>query len=474
MTSQNATGSSLPQRGRRISAGVCLGLVVGGLVWLVGFSPWRPVPHVSHQPLPQAVYVWQREWTKPVADAVAAATQENSAFSELLVFGAEIVVTGAQGQNVDVRPVLGVDWPLLAKARRPVGIVVRVRGTQGTVEPSSQVLPTLRATLANLCHQAHEAGVELAEVQVDLDCPTSRLPGFAALLTGLRRSLPGQPLTFTALPAWLHAPAFAGLARAADGYVLQVHSFEISGPDHRPPATLCDPRRARQAVEEAARLGVPFRVALPTYGYRLVLDARGHLLAAAAEGAPLEQAQAPPGGGVRRLDANAKELAELVAGWQAERPRMLAGAVWYRLPVPGSDRLNWPPVTLAAVMAGHPPTSRLRLELLPASNQGDAPAGGTTLWEVLLRNVGKADATLPPSLWIECRALPVAMEGIGPYEFGAEQASVGGAHALVWQRRDRGAERHLAPGTTLACGWLRLPSSAQDKPVALPPTPEER
>ncbi len=440
-----------------------LGLVVGVAGWLVYLGVRRPVPRVVNRPLPQGVYLWQRQWTAPVRAAVRGAAGQDSAFNELLVFGAEIVAADPPTPTASVNAVSGLDWSLLAGTARPVGIVVRVRGTPGAVGPRGKVFGALRETLANLCAQAKRAGVRLEEVQVDFDCPTSHLDGFAEVLKALRRDLPGERWTFTALPAWLRVPAFAALAGAADGYVLQVHSFAAVGADDLPPATLCDPGQARQAVEKAARLGIPFRVALPTYSYRLVLDARGRLLAAAAEGAPLEQAQPPPGGSIRRLEADPVALAALVAGWKTERPAALQGVVWYRLPVPGSDRLNWPPVTLAAVMAGRAPKARLTVEL--------APSNENALWELRLHNAGEADAFLPPTAQVRCPVPPLAVEGLGAYEVAGDQPTTDGARLILWRRRDDAdTERHLPPGATLVCGWLRLPPETRGEPTAVLPS----
>lgn len=81
----------------------------------------------------------------------------------------------------------------------------------------------------------------------------------------------------TALPAWLNQPAFKRLISAVDDYVLQVHSLERP---NSPEAafTICDPAAARRAVERAAQFAVPFRVALPTYGYAIAYDRQGHFI----------------------------------------------------------------------------------------------------------------------------------------------------------------------------------------------------
>jgi hypothetical protein len=115
---------------------------------------------------------------------------------------------------------------------------------------------------------------------------TSSTPPGALYLKAQDGSREATPLVFTALPTWLDSPAFARLVQSADGYVLQVHSWEAPrAPDQ--PFTLCDPERAKRAIAKAERFERPFWVALPTYGYRAWFDAQNRLLGLSAEGPDL-------------------------------------------------------------------------------------------------------------------------------------------------------------------------------------------
>ena len=407
--------------------------VVGG--WAAGWL--RPVPTVSGA-LPQQAYLWQRQWTPQVRAAVA----QKTPLAELCVSYAEI---GAGAPPV-VERTAGLDWPTLARCPQPVGFAIRVREFPGEVSVAREPFGTLQSLVRELCVAARAAGVQPAEIQVDFDCPTSRLRGFAAWLRALRQSFPDQTFRFTALPAWLWSRDFAPLAREAGGYILQLHWLEKPGSDGRPATTLCDPTRARAAVDRAARLGVPFRTALPTYGYRLVLDARGRLLAAAGEGAALEAARPPPGGSVRTLGADPAALADLIHGWQDRHPAALQGVIWYRLPVPG-DRLNWTARTLWAVAAGRRPQTRLTLQF--TRNSADGPC------ELRLRNDGDADAPLPTSIAVHCATVPLAVDAVGGYEL---RQNAGSAQELVFLARTplQVEPRTLPPDASLEFGWVRL------------------
>ncbi len=91
---------------------------------------------------------------------------------------------------------------------------------------------------------------------------------------GDSRGISRTPLSITALPTWLERSGFKGLASSAGSYVLQVHSLERPK-DINTRFELCDSKAARRAVDLAGKVGVPFRVALPTYGYLIAFDSEG-------------------------------------------------------------------------------------------------------------------------------------------------------------------------------------------------------
>jgi hypothetical protein len=403
------------------------------LVWL------RSVPVVSG-PLPSAAYLWQRQWNANVRDAV----EQAGSLSEVCVAYAEI--EHSSGSPPTVTRSLGLDWGLLARCGRPVGFGVRVHEFPGDVSVAREPYPTLRVLVDELCQASLRAGLQPAEVQIDFDCPTSRLAGFATWLEDLRHTFPGETFVFTALPAWLHSRHFTPLAHAAPGYILQLHWLAKPDAAGHPPTTLCDPMQARTAVEQAARLGIPFRVALPTYGYRLVLDRQGRLVAAAAEESRFQGARPPPGGASRTLMADPTAMADLIAGWEARRPRALQGVIWYRLPVAG-ERLNWQPSTLRAVMAGRHPAPKLSLKFEPAATDGPC--------ELRLCNDGEADAPLPKSITVRCACPPVAADGVGGFDL--ERSNVPTPELIFAPRPTRSETPRLLPaGKSISFGWVRL------------------
>lgn len=419
-------------RGSRWLPAPGLGLLLAWAVLGPAFTGCRPPPGPrTSRPLDQQAYLWQREWTPAVGSAV---TQHARQFSALVVLGGEISWPQGRGEwTPAVR-----DPRTLQASGRPVGIALRVGSFAGPFDPGSAPAGFLRRTARNLVAEVRREGLEPAEFQLDFDCAESRLAGYRRWLEGLRADLAPLRVTFTALPSWLKHRDFADLARAADGFILQVHS--VARPkSSREPFDLCDPVAAHRWVEQASVAGVPFRVALPTYSYLVAFDAADRFLGASAEGPPPAR---PAGAVLREMGADPIRLAQLVAEWSADRPALMQGVIWYRLPVAG-DRLNWRWTTLESVMAGRAPSPRLIFAM---------SRPGPLLVELRVANEGSADHSGPLSVrarWPGARL--VARDAI--QGFAAEP---GGTDSLLFTN----PICRLPAGEAKTIGWLRFDTEA--------------
>ena len=310
------------------------------------------------------------------------------------------------GQTVRI----AVDGAALRATGKPFGLAVRVG-------PGARVTPEFAATIV--------AGSGAAELQIDFDCAESHLDSYQAWLTVIRDKVAPTPVTITALPAWLRQPAYSNLVAATDGFVLQVHSLGT---------TLCDTGQAAQAVAQAARYGVPFRIALPTYGYVVAHNSAGKFIGLCAEGPARDW---PVDAIVTEVRADAPALAALVQRWDAQRPAHCRGILWYRLPV-ATDQLNWHWSTLAAIVAGKIPQAAVTAVCRQ-------PQPG--LVELDLVNTGTADAftnTAVTILWHEATLL--ACDALAGFAItGPATNSV----RFVGNPRLRPGERRMA-------GWLRF------------------
>ena len=392
--------------------------------------------------MPQEAYVWQRSWTASVREAVEASGERGrggergAGLAGLVVLGAS--VSFAAGEPVVTE--VAFDAGALRASGQPIGLALRIGPYRGPIEARGRVFERLRAAAGGMIERARAAQIPVTELQIDFDCAASRLEDYRAWVEGMRAASGGAAVTITALPSWLGQRAFAPLAEATDGFVLQVHSAERPE-DPRAALALCDPSRARRAVEAAGRLGKSFRVALPTYSYALSLDGEGRLLGLSAEEPPRGFADEASR---RLLRADPAAMAGLVRSLTADRPASLAGILWYRLPVAG-DRYNWQPSTLAAVMEGRAPAAALRAEL-------HSPEPG--LWEVQLVNRGDEDAPLATEVSLRwASGSLVGSDALAGFEAREE------GRALRLEGKAEG--RVVAAGQRLPIGWLRISDASE-------------
>jgi len=380
-------------------------------------------------PLTHEAYVWQRAWTEPVRDAIA---QHASTFSGLTVLSAEGSWQGKQPQLIRVP----LDYSVLTNAPCPIGLAFRIGPCPASVVTNDATTAFLADVAASLVTEARSHRLSPRELQIDFDCAASKLDGYRAWVEAFRRRVAPLPVSITALPSWLGQPAFKRLAAAADDYVLQVHSLQ------RPrafdaPFTLCDPAAARRAVERAAQVGIPFRVALPTYGYLTAFDAGGRFIGLSAEGPSKTW---PAGVQLREVRANPVDLAQLVQLLATNRPAAMRGVIWYRLPVV-DDTLNWRWPTLAAIVAGRSPRESMRVETRRVE---------PGLVGISLINDGELD--ISSRLTIQVRwsnARLVAGDGLRAFELVD-----GGPSTVKFQTRIEPCR--LPAGEEQVIGWLRL------------------
>jgi hypothetical protein len=243
------------------------------------------------------------------------------------------------------------------------------------------------------------------------------------------------------LPDWLTRKEFSSLAQAADGYVLQVHS--LAKPDSiETQFQLCDPERSWSWIERAAQIGIPFRVALPTYGYRLAFDPSGKFIALAGEGLSPSW---PAGTQVRFVRTNANAMAGLAAKIAGEKPANCGGIIWFRLPVSG-DELNWDMITFRAILDGRIPTSRLVVE-----TKWTAPG----LAEISLVNAGERDEALPEKIitrWAEGES-PQTTDSVGGYLTVFDSFH---RETITLIPRAPMTGKVIAPGRARKIGWLHF------------------
>lgn len=399
----------------------------------------------------QDAYVWQRVHEAPVRDAISATRETELAW--LCPLAAEVAWVNGEARITRV----AIDHSALAATGKPVGLVLRVGAYAGPFETDDAATRTLVRLTRELIDEARRAGITPAELQVDFDCAESKLNGYRVWIKALRDAVGETPLVFTALPSWLrHERAFSALAKAADGYVLQVHSLEKPGRGPEADYVLCDPVQALAWVRKADTFGRPFRVALPTYGYRLAFDEQGRFFALSAEG---KVPGWPRGTRVKTIRTDPRAMVELARTLKAEAFAHCDGVIWFRLPT-AADRLNWDPVTFRRVLTGENPLVKVDVE---ARFERPGLAG---VWFV---NRGETSEPLPARVratWADGERLLVC-DGLGGYSvvqrFGTSTVEfVASSEMNGWV---------VPPGRERQVGWMRFSNELSHVQISLPTEP---
>lgn len=387
----------------------CWLMVAMAMLWLAGC-------HARHPALPNEAYVWQRQWTPALSQAV----QKNAD----VVHGWRVLAgeVDGQGQWRVFRP----DWTALGATGKPIVAVVRIEGQLAQWDEE-----TLLAHVQDVMTDWRTHGVNFAGIEIDHDGATARLPAYAHFLAALRPLLrPGEHLSITALPTWLSSADLDNVLAQVDEAVLQVHAVQS------PRAGLFNAEQAHTWLANFARhMDKPWRVALPAYGTRVSWDAQGRVTAIESERPTLVN-----GDDASELFAEPATMQAFVASLDADPPRGLAGIVWFRLPT-DEDARAWSTATWRAVLARTP----LKVSLL-------AQVGGrrgAPIHDLLLFNAGNADMPLPSLVRLDT-ACKLA-DGINGF---ALQRT---AQGLFLLRTQAGL---LRAGQQLRIGWLRCQGPA--------------
>lgn len=379
------------------------------------------------------VYIWQRQSSVELTNAVDAFSPQVDGWC---VLAAE--VGWSQGKMNVIR--LRIDFEALHASGRRVGLALRIGAFAGPFASDDSSSRALAAIASEIILNAQKGGVAVSELQIDFDCNESKLAGYREWLVALRAAAGSTPLVITALPTWLKRPEFSALAKTTNGFVLQVHS--LAKPSHPDEAfTLCDPAQALAWTRRAGEIGVPFRVALPTYGYLMTFDRDGKFLSLGAEG---RTPQVPPGGKMRVVRADAPAMARLANTLAAEHPASCVGVIWFRLPIK-SDRLNWDAITFATVLRGYEPRKELRVNV----QREDAGVAVITLV-----NVGETTEALPLRIDLHGASAGRFIAGDGFRGFRLETR--GDEVQGIVRAAEISVDASIAPGRSEKIAWLRF------------------
>jgi hypothetical protein len=397
-------------------------LLAALLACMIGLSGSMPQIRTTAQSLPHDAYIWQRSWIPPVVSAARLSSATVRAWRILL----------AESDQAGRWTTVSVPWADILATQRPIIGVIRIDGRL-----DERRIPAL---LDQIVSRIEGAGANLVGVEIDYDCPTSKLPGYAHFLATLRSRLaPRLTLSITGLPTWINSGELGRLTANLDEIVLQVHAVED------PRRGLFDGDQAERWVHELGRrIQRPFRVALPAYDVRVTWRSDGRLASVEGE-MPL---LAGPSNS-ELLGATPATVLRFLESLRRTVPANLVGIAWFRLPTDADSR-SWSRQTWQAVIAGTLPPVRLRAGLVAT----DRPA----VWTVILSNESAIDATLPRQVRLDpdCEMA----DGANGFRLAAGRLSVEGPLVLEPMRTDR-----LRAHRQRIIGWARCTRPGQELDV---------
>jgi hypothetical protein len=378
---------------------------------------------------------------------MAAVQEASNHMDGMVIIGAEILWNGSTPETIRAN----IDWPTLKNAGKPIALALRVAPYPGPFSKDDSTINYIGDVAKSLLTNATAHGLTVSEFQLDFDCAQKKLSGYSLWVEAVRTAVRPTRFVITTLPAWLNEPAFVPLVRLADSYVLQVHSVPISSGAGQ--SFLLDTDLARQWTKAAAKLGIPFSVALPTYRCLAGYDRTGKLLGVAMDSVDLAW---PPGTRTIEFSTNSDDTATLVKEWLSARPAELKEVIWYRIPV-ATDQRNWRWPTLIAIMAGRKPVHSLK-----AVQRGDNPV------DLSIKNMGEADRQIGAKLTVTWTgASIVALDALPGWEVAA------GIEHAVFTRIEK-IPLELSPGSERSIGWIRFDRAANATCLAEEFSPDRR
>jgi hypothetical protein len=396
-------------------------LLAALLVCLLGASASAPHIAPARASLPHDAYIWQRLWTLQL---VAAAHRSSD-----IIRGWRVLV--AEADRSGRWATVAVPWDELLATERPIVAVVRIDGRLDEAAIPS-ALDQVAARISRVSSQvaASRPGATLAAVEIDYDCPTSKLPIYAKFLAALRPRLAGPTaLSITALPTWMSSGDLERLTHEVDEIVLQLHAVDD------PRRGLFNPVRAEAWVREfSRRINRPFRVALPAYDVRVTWRPDGRLASVESE-VPLLLGVADG----ELLGAAPDVLLGFLQALHRRAPPGLIGVAWFRLPI-DTDARAWSPQTWRSVVTGALPVGRPSADLVPT--------GLSDVWDVVLSNDSLVDVPVPRQVRLD-RACEMA-DGANGFRLAMVAADV---HSpLVLEAASGG---RIRAQTKRVIGWAR-------------------
>src|SRR5204863_1921441 len=133
-----------------------------------------------------------------------AVREHANSFGEIVVLAAEVSWKNGEPKVARVRP----DADALRAAGKPVGVAIRVGSFDGPknldpFDPASKPSRFICDLAAESTERLKRDSIIPAELQIDFDCPESKLAGYRQWIVAIKKRVAPVPVSITSLPSWL-------------------------------------------------------------------------------------------------------------------------------------------------------------------------------------------------------------------------------------------------------------------------------
>lgn len=239
-------------------------------------------------PIPRAyayeslVYIWQRDWNEFVQDGVSKIQPDINKF--IVLCGDFRHESGKSSINA-----VDIEWSYFGMKDIEVTLAFRINAeTKELLQTGSvfKVVDGIKTVFDRAIESAANISVKVIDIQIDYDCPTSKLADYNNFIRICKERFPEQKISITALSTWLDSKDFEEPIKPTSYYVLQLHSFERSKTVEQIKHIFLKDN-APSYIFQASQVGHPYYISLPTYGYEAAFGQNGQFLGIRAEVNPV-------------------------------------------------------------------------------------------------------------------------------------------------------------------------------------------
>lgn len=371
------------------------------------------------------VYLWRQSYDEDTGKSLEIAARHFEAVNFLqakISFG---------GGNKPRLALISINADYLRGLKVKKIACIRISGLSASEKEYAALAPKISKIVRFCAFKAAES-IGIDEIQIDFDCPESKLGFYALWLEEIRAVLPKNLfLSITAVPSQMNAKNFEKALKYCDYFTLQIHNIANYGGG----LEIFDFENALSEIRRADKFGKKFMVALPTYSHFVEIGENGKLskvlsenFAGVSERASLR---------TKKISSNPLEVEKLSLSIKELELKNFCGEIYFRLPC-GNEISNWSLETLLSL------AKREKLKL--SHRVFTAEAGNVC--DVFLENTGNVDLCAPFEAFCKIENAKYC-EGVGGFVFN------GRTDGGVILKNGDDLTFKLKPNKKIKIGWIK-------------------